>query len=209
MRPRGYSYKEIGRLFMVDPMEKKIFYFEKLDKANTDKTIELARARARELGIKDILVASIHGSTALKAAKAFKGTGANVVAVAICGGFADEGWVMSAGERKALDKAGAKVLTCPHALGGGIEEAFGDKTGVREVAANTLRVFSQGMKVCVEISMMAADAGLVDAKRDVIAIAGTGTGADTCIVVTPACSKKFFGLKVKEIVAMPSFLKRW
>jgi len=190
-------------------MEKTIFYFDKLSKANTDKTIELAKKRAKELGIKDVLVASIHGSTALKATKAFKGTGANVVAVAICGGFAEEGWVMSAGEKKSLEKTGAKVLTCPHTLGGGIEEAFGDKTGVRAIAANVLYAFSQGMKVCLEIAMMATDAGLVDAKRDVIAIAGTGAGADTCIVVKPSYSRNFFDLKVKEIVAMPSVLKRW
>lgn len=190
-------------------MEKKIFYFDKISKTNTDKTIELAKERAKELRIKDVLVASIHGGTALKAVKAFEAMKANIIAVAICGGFAEEGWVMSASERKALERAGAKVLTCPHALGGGIEEAFGDKTGVREVAANTLRAFSQGMKVCVEMAMMAADAGLVDTKRDVIAIAGTGTGADTCVVVKPSYSRKFFDFKVKEIVAMPSVLKRW
>jgi hypothetical protein len=34
--------------------------------------------------------------------------------------------------------------------------------------------FGQGMKVCVEVVMMAADAGLIPMDREVIAIVGTG-----------------------------------
>ena len=184
-------------------MEKKIFYFTKPGPENTEKTIELARERAKELGIKDIVVASSHGGTGMKVINSFKGMNANIIVVTICEGFKKEGWVMSGKERQKLEKGGAKVLTCPHALGAGIEEAFGDKIGAREIAANTLYTFSQGMKVCVEIALMAADAGLVDVNREVLAIAGTGEGADTCIVLKPSYSRKFLDLKVKEIVAMP------
>ena len=45
-----------------------------------------------------------------------------------------------------------------------------------EVVANTLRIFGQGMKVACEITLMAADAGLVRTDEDVIAIGGTSHG---------------------------------
>jgi len=68
--------------------------------------------------------------------------------------------------------------------------------------ANALRMFSQGVKVCVEISAMAADAGLIPFS-DVIAIAGTGSGADTACLIRANSSNRFFKIKVKEIIAKP------
>jgi len=59
------------------------------------------------------------------------------------------------------------------------------------------------MKVCVEIVLMAADAGLIGIDKDVIAIAGTGRGADTAVLVRPASTSDFFNLKIKEIIAKP------
>jgi len=59
------------------------------------------------------------------------------------------------------------------------------------------------MKVCVEIVLMATDAGLTSIDKDVIAIAGTGRGADTAVLVRPASTSDFFNLKIKEIIAKP------
>ena len=59
------------------------------------------------------------------------------------------------------------------------------------------------MKVCVEIAVMAADAGLVDMNNEIITIGGTGRGADTVAVIRPAHSPHFFDLDIKEILAMP------
>jgi len=64
-------------------------------------------------------------------------------------------------------------------------------------------LFGEGTKVCVEISVMAADAGLIPVNRDVVAIAGTNSGADTAIVVKPATTSDFFSLEVREIIAKP------
>jgi len=59
------------------------------------------------------------------------------------------------------------------------------------------------MKVAVEITVMAADAGLISSEEEVIAIGGTNRGADTAIVVKPAYSTNFFDLKIREVIAMP------
>lgn len=44
------------------------------------------------------------------------------------------------------------------------------------------------LKVCYEIVLMASDAGLLKASEKVIAIAGTGKGSDTALVMQAASS---------------------
>jgi hypothetical protein len=166
----------------------------------------LAYERALELNIRDIVVASTHGSTALKAAETFSDQRFNVVAVTICEGYKSEGWAMSREERAKLQAKGIKVLTGIHALGDDVSSAFTEKFGGKsfnEVVAQTLYRFCQGMKVSVEIVLMAADAGLISLDGEVIAIAGTGEGADTAIVVQPTYPRKFLDLKIKEVIAKP------
>ena len=61
-----------------------------------------------------------------------------------------------------------------------------------------------GVKVGVECAVMAADAGLVSTEEDIIAIAGTRSGADTAIIVCPVFSQDLFDLKIKEIICKPN-----
>jgi len=187
-------------------LKKSIIYFESAGPENTKETIKLAKERADELGIRDVVVASTHGSTGLKVAEAFKGTGSNIVVVTISEAFKEEGWVMSKEARQTLQKTGLKVFTGIHALGDDVNSAFTEKYGGKafnEVVAQTLYRFCQGMKVCVEIVLMAADAGLIPTDKEVLSIAGTGDGADTAIVVKPAYSRKFMDLEIKEIISKP------
>jgi len=184
--------------------EKVIRYFKNKGPENTDSTLELAKKRALELGIKDIVVASSHGNTARRALKVFRGF--NLVVVTISMGFKEEGWTMEQSERDALATMGAKVLTCTHALGDDVDSSFSGQSGARsykEVVAETLRRFSQGTKVAVEISMMATDAGLIEEGKEVIAIAGTGEGADTALVLKSVCPRRFLELEIREIIAKP------
>jgi hypothetical protein len=73
------------------------------------------------------------------------------------------------------------------------------------IVANTLRLMGQGLKVAIEISVMAADAGLVPTDEDIIAIGGSGGGADYAIILKPVHSNDFFDLKVKEVLCKPRF----
>ncbi|MFQ6095459.1 MAG: hypothetical protein ACE5NN_04885, partial [Candidatus Bathyarchaeia archaeon] len=130
----------------------------------------------------------------------------NIVAVTISESYQDEGWTMTREERKRLQTRGIKVFTGTHALSGDVNVAFTDKFGgksINEVVAQTFYRFCQGMKVCVEVVLMAADAGLIPVDREVIAIAGTDEGADTAIVVKPSYPRKFLDLKINEIIAKP------
>ena len=59
------------------------------------------------------------------------------------------------------------------------------------------------MKVCFEITLMAADAGVIPIGENVIAVAGQGRGADTAIVIKSANTTSLFDLDVHEILAKP------
>jgi hypothetical protein len=179
-------------------------YFDKPGKQNTDRTLEVARQRAEELGIRTVLVASTRGETGVQAAQMFQGY--DVVVVSHCAGFAEPNTQQLTDENRAtIEAAGARVLTCQHAFGG-VSRAVRRKWGtyaLDEIVAQTLRTFGQGTKVCLEIALMAADAGLVEVGKPCIVIGGTGRGADTAIVLAPANVQDFFDLRVMEVLAKP------
>ena len=185
-------------------MKKDIYYFDEPGEKNTDKLIDLVKKRVEELNIKDIVVASISGKTALKVAKKIKDV--NIVSITHHAGFSEKGKLeINPKYANKLKKMGVKVYTASHALSGvgrGISNKFGGITPV-ELMAETLRMISQGFKVCVEISIMAADAGLIPVDREIVAIGGTGRGADTSLVLTPAHMNNVFDLRIHEIIAMP------
>jgi len=209
-----------------EKMETKIVYFEKSGEENTDEVLALAKQRARELGIKTILVASTSGNTAVKAVDVFKGL--KVVAVTHCFGAREPNTLEFTGEnRKIVESKGGKILIATHGFGG-INQALqsgrmpppgatppppgGMPPGgmppartntIGEIVTSTLGVFGRGIKVACEITTMAADAGLVRTDEDIISIGGTHSGADTAIVVQPSNAHRFFELKVKEIICKP------
>lgn len=177
-------------------------YWDKKGPVNTEATVKLAMERAAGIQSGHIVVASCSGTTAAK----FIGCRQQVICVTHHVGFAGPGEdEMDAVAREKLQQAGIKLLTTTHLLAGvdrGIRNKFG---GVypAEIMAQTLRIFGQGLKVCVEISVMALDAGLIPYGKEIVAVAGTGTGADTAAVILPAHSNHFFDTKVKEIICKP------
>lgn len=191
---------------MSNPSVKEIIYFDKPGPQNTDLVVERVKKRCKELGIKHVVVASNSGETALKVWSALKDDGINLISVAEHAGFSggDEPSI-SQEKRKELEDKGIKVLVASHALSGvgrSITNKFGGITPV-EIIAHTLRRFGQGVKVAVEISIMAADAGLIPTREEVIAIGGSGSGADSALVLKPAHMNNFFDLEIREIIAMP------
>ena len=180
-------------------------YFEKPGPKNTEYLMELVAKRAAELDIQKILVATSSGRTALEAYKSI-GTDREIIAVTYVTGFRNPNENSMSDEiQKELNDKGIKILRCQHALGG-IGRAVRNKLStyqLDEIIAFTLRVFGQGTKVAIELTLMASDAGLIRTDEDVISIGGTGKGADTALIIQPANSFRFFDLKVKEIICKP------
>jgi hypothetical protein len=182
----------------------KCVYFDSPGAVNTEETLRLAKTGAEELGIKTIVVATTVGDTGVKAAEKFKGC--KVVVVTHATGFkGPDTQELTPENRTTIEKLGAHIFTGTHAFGGishAVRRTFNTYV-LGDFMANTLRMFGQGMKVAIEISLMAADAGLVSTNEEVIAIAGTGRGADTAIIVKPAYANDAFSLRVKEIICKP------
>jgi len=181
-------------------------YFTRPGPANTTRTLELARQRAEELGIRNILVASTRGETGVQAARLFQGY--NVIVITHSTGFREPNFQeLTPENRTAIEEAGGRILTCQHAFGG-VGRAVRKKLGtyeLEEIIAYTLRCFGEGTKVCLEIAVMAADAGLIRTDEPCIAIAGTGQGADTALVLMPSNAQTFFDLRVMEVICKPRF----
>jgi hypothetical protein len=179
-------------------LEEKIVYFESAGKDNTGETLNLAIERARARGIKKLIVASTWGDTARQAAGLLEGTGIRMVVVPHQPGFISgasfPAEVVAELERQGHDVHFGTMIfhterfyrnDTPHAM------------------ADLLRTFCQGMKVCVEIVLMAADGAKVVAGEQVVAVAGTGRGADTAVVATAATTQHLADLHITEIICKP------
>jgi len=179
-------------------MEEKIVYFECTGKENTAEVLRLVKERAQARGINRIVLASTRGDTARAAVDVFAGTALRLTVIPHQFGF---------GERQRfprelvseLEKKGHRVHF------GTMLFHTEDLYGVRSprTMATLLRIFCQGIKVCVEIILMACDGGLIEQGEKVIAVAGTGAGADTAVVATSAPSTKLADLHIHEIICKP------
>jgi len=180
---------------------------------NTDATIEAAKTRAVELGLKYVVVASSSGSSGVKVVNAFKDTGIKVVVVTL---FATSSSKPNPEHMAMIKELGAQVVTSSHALMGVPESLAKIKQGyvtpntmIREV----LRRFSQGTNVVADIVMMACDSGVIPEGEEVMAIAGMGNNADTAWILRACGSFNFFdkinGLEFRELVALPKTKKFW
>ncbi|MFH1639801.1 MAG: pyruvate kinase alpha/beta domain-containing protein [Chloroflexota bacterium] len=186
-------------------MERKIVYFEKPGKENTDAVMAIVKQRAAELGIKTIVVASYQGYTALRAVDTLQGLKVVVIAGRrdptkenIADGIPEK-------DKKYIEGKGGIVYVSTHlfsGLSGAMRKKF-NTCIIGDVMASTLRIFGSGIKVCVEMAAMAADAGLVRTDEDTICVAGSRSGADAAAVIRPATSSNIFDMKVQEILCKP------
>jgi len=185
-------------------VERKTLYFTSPGKANTDALLKFVKEYAEEAGVNHIIVASTTGETGVKVSEVFKGF--NVVVVTHHAGFTEPGTQeLTEENRLKVLENGAHILTATHALSS-VERAIRKEFGTLqplELIAHALRRLSEGTKVCVEITLMAADAGLIPMDRDIIAVAGSSKGADTALLIKPANASRFFDLKIREIIAKP------
>ena len=185
-------------------MERKITYFKDMGIVNTDETLRTVKRRADETGVKTLLIASTYGHTAKKALE-FLGTGYNFIVV---GGKREE--FPDELHRRLVDGGHRAVFNSDYDF------------SYPEAAWEVLRRFCEGIKVCVEMTLIVTDLGMLTAGEEVIAVAGTGRygfeqggGADTAILIEAVSSEDFFhfdvpalqskkeGRRIKEILCKP------
>lgn len=175
-----------------------ITYFEEPGKQNTEETLRLAVEAARREGLRTIVVASTTGFTAVKAAEMVQDDDIRLVVIPHQYGFAAEcefdlDLVPQLEEQGHCVHFGTMLFHTDALYGNNAPTAL----------ANILRTFGQGTKVCLEILLMAADAGLVSLEEKVVAVAGTGRGADTAMTATPATTQHLKQLAIHRILCKP------
>ncbi len=170
---------------------------------HTEEVLNLVQKKVDEQKISQVIVATTKGDTALKAVASLKNC--KIVIVTHQAGFKEPGGMeIEEGIIKDIEAKGIKVVTATHALAG-VERAVRKKLGTWmtvEIMAQTLKIFGQGTKVCAEIVAMAADAGAISLDN-VIAVGGTGRGADTAWVIKPVHTHNFFDMKLIELICKP------
>ena len=191
---------------MSDGVEETVFYFEKKGVVNTEKTLEIALSRAKEAKIGKIVVASSTGETALKLHQMAENS-VKVIAVTYNAGSRFQTQVEQFNRNhETLVQKGILVVRGLHAFSG-VEKGFSEhyKTNFLplNVVADTLRMFSQGVKVCVEISIMAAEHGFVTPEEEIVAVGGSGHGADTALIMKPVFAADLFKAKIRALLCMP------
>lgn len=182
----------------MECIKRSVLYFEDAGEKHTESVIEAVSDWLKETEIKTVVVATSSGSTGIKVAEKI-GEKAKVIAIGE-GGMKEE-------NIKKLKDLGVSICEDPGELP--------LSTNKNPLIRNTYYTFGQGMKVAVEIVLIAVDKGLLDEGVEVISIGGTGGGADTALVVKSGSSEKFLGpeidkrLEIYEIIAMPRKKKWW
>ncbi|MEM2341457.1 MAG: pyruvate kinase alpha/beta domain-containing protein [Candidatus Bathyarchaeia archaeon] len=191
-------------------IREEIVYFESGGRHNTDDALRLAKERALKKGIKNVILASITGFSAERALEIFKDTNIKLIVVGLRGppgspfpGFPEK-------LRKILEEMGHNFCY-----------ASDIKYYFPEDVQKTLCRFCEGLKVCVEVTLVATEAGFIKPGEEVIALGGTGRlgyekggGLDTAIVIEAIGSRDFLNLetifgrkeerrKIKEIICKP------
>ena len=183
-------------------------YFDSPGPDNTGETVKAAIREAKERKISHIVAASNTGASVFALAEESRKQGyeGRIVCVTHVYGFKENGQNELSGEdREKLEKLGIRVHTAAHALSGAERALSRNFQGAYpvEIIAHALRMMGQGMKVCVEISVMALDAGLVPYGKPLIALGGTGRGADTASILTPGYSSSVLDSRIHEILCKP------
>ena len=181
-------------------------YFGRPGEENTEATLRLAFERAQELGLQELVLATTSGGTAFRALELCPGM--KITAVGYHAGF-KEPFKLSISERARtqLKDKGVRVVCATHALSG-VERGLAKKIpGVYPVLliADVLRLFGQGTKVAVEVTIMAADAGAISGDK-LIAVGGSGKGCDSALVLTPANMNAFFDMQIHELICKPHLM---
>jgi len=203
---------------MTKVARRQVYYFDEPGDGNTDLVVKAVSQRVEGGGVTEVIVASTSGETAVKFARALKGK-ARVVCVSEAPYRREWGerWpCLKSRFRKELTELGAYIIDeVPYVFHDSVlENARWPAIFPERLVKETLYCFGQGLKVAVEVALLAVSCGKVAPFRDVIAVGGSTKGADTAILLRatyPAClfdkdpAKR---LEIREIIAMP-IAKKW
>jgi hypothetical protein len=190
-------------------------YLEKPGKQNTDRVIETVLQRLAQGDLQTVVVSSTTGYTALKFAEALQGhdrvTLISVAESALIREWGSEYPSLSAGTKEDLERRGVIVAdrvsyVFHHSP---LDHSQWKAPTPEEIVRETLYAFGQGLKVAVEVVLIAVSSGYLAPFQDVIAAGGTHRGVDTAIVMNATYPNHILSqdpaerLQVHEILCKP------
>lgn len=189
-------------------------YFEQPGKLNTSKVITAVVARLDEGDISTVVVASTTGDTALQLAEALEGRQVQLISISEPALLREWGAAypcLPEQTKAELERRGVVVADkIPYVLHSSLLDYSQWKMPTPEVLfRETLYSFGQGVKVAVEVVLMAVAAGFLEPYQDVIGIGGSSRGADSAIVLRATYPNHVFSedeskrLRIREILCMP------
>ena len=190
-------------------------YFDKPGRHNTNKVVEVVLKRLAEGDLNTIVVASTTGYTALEFSQALQGQeGITLISVGetpLIREWGTEWPVLKPETRQDLERRGVIVADrIPYLMHSSVLDYSQWKApSAEELLRETLYAFGQGLKVAVEVVLIAVACGFLEPFQDVIAVGGTSRGADTAIVVRATYPNHVFSqdaakrLKIHEILGKP------
>lgn len=167
-------------------MERKITYFDGPGEENTNAVLEIAKQRADELSINHILIPSVRGTSAERALDFFANSNITLFFVGT------DPARFSPETKKRIGAAASKLVFYKQ-----VDYRYPDEV------KNAFRRFGQGTKVAVELTLIAAQEGIVEQGAEVVALGGSAKGFDTALVIRAATSDEFLELEICEILCKP------
>ncbi|MFQ6076269.1 MAG: pyruvate kinase alpha/beta domain-containing protein [Candidatus Bathyarchaeia archaeon] len=197
---------------------REVYFFDEPGEQNTDDVVEAVAKRVEAGGIGHVIVASTSGETATRFAKALEGK-----AKIFCVSEApyrrewNEEWpCLKPRYREELEKLGVTIIDRVSYVfhSSVLENAKLEGVAPEQLVKETLYSLGQGLKVAVEVVLIAVSQGYVEPYQDVIGVGGSGEGADTAAVIHATYPAQIFHkesgkrLEIREIIAMP-YRKKW
>ena len=196
-------------------LTKRCLYFERPGKHNTDQVVQCVIERLGDGDVKTVVVASTTGYTGLKLAEAMGGMDdvqlVSVGETPLIKEWGAEWPVLEPETKLELDRRG--VVVADHIAylmhSSVLDDSRWKAPSAEEILRETLYAFGQGMKVAVEVVLIAVASGFIEPFRDVIAVGGTSRGADTAIVVRATYPNYVFSeddskrLRIREVLCKP------
>ncbi|MBU6997338.1 MAG: hypothetical protein HXS41_10560 [Theionarchaea archaeon] len=180
----------------MNMIEREVGYFPDYGAQNTDDVLRIVRNRVTERDLKTVVVASTSGETGAAFSEKLRDA-ATVVVVSY--------EKMNPSYKQHIVESGGIPLEKTH---------LPLHTEGMDPIRETFRTFGQGLKVAVEVILIASDKGEVPLYEDVVGVGGTARGEDTAVVARATTTKDAFcsdetkRLEIREILAM-SLQKKW
>jgi len=200
---------------LVADISRSCVYFEQAGKHNTDKVIEAVVRRLNVGDIQTVVVSSTTGYTARNLSEALQGrTDVTLISVAESALIREWGTAyptLKPETKQDLERRGVIVADkVSYVFHNSLFDHSKWKAPTpEETVRETLYAFGQGMKVAIEVVLIAVTSGYLDPFQEVIAVGGTHRGADTAIVMNATYPNHIFSqdpakrLKVHEILCKP------